>query len=212
MTASRRQILCAVDFSDASYQAISRGSLIAQLIQADLTLVHAIHVLPHTFGVLRKQDSQSQALMADAQERARTLLREAKQAHVPYAVTSKSIVQAGSWKDIMLATAMEKDPYLVIIPPTQTFSREDYQSLSKYLGCPMLVFPYDETKTQNNHIRKLLLVGDSTSLIERWGDLVKTVFSLMSTEVYLVATTPAGTGVREHEIIIPTLSPYHPIL
>jgi len=191
-------ILCAVDFSEASYQAIQKASLFAQLMQADLTLVHAIHVLPQTFGVLRQQDAQSQSLLAEAHEQARDLLRQAKKAYIPYAVTSKSIIGTHSWKDTLLATAMETNPYLIVIPPTETFSRQDIQSILTQANCPVLVFPQQEMEEVNSRsIKKMLLMGDADYLTEEWKDLVEAVFSLMNTEAYLVV--PAKVGLRPSE-------------
>ncbi|RMG25848.1 MAG: universal stress protein, partial [Bacteroidetes bacterium] len=87
-------LLCPVDFSAASYEAIEKAGFLAQLFQADLTLLHVVKV-PVSFGVDYGMDEQSEVLTQKAARHARLLLREAKRAYIPYAVKCKSSIRFG---------------------------------------------------------------------------------------------------------------------
>jgi nucleotide-binding universal stress UspA family protein len=112
-----KNILCPVDFSESSYEAIEKASFLAQLFQADLTLIHVISVLPKSFGVVFGLDLNSSKMMEKANQNARTLLREAKKKYVPYAVKCKSSIRVGRASEQIIKEAEELGSELIVIAP-----------------------------------------------------------------------------------------------
>lgn len=114
---SLRNILCPVDFSEPSYRAIEQASFLAQMLQADLTLMHVVrNRIPGKIGTISGADRASQALVAKATEDTRTLLREAKRKYVPFAINCRSAVRVGDPISEILTEAAERDSELIIIP------------------------------------------------------------------------------------------------
>lgn len=114
---SLTNILCPVDFSESSYRAIEQASFLAQMVQADLTLMHVVrNRIPGKLGTISGADRASQSLVAQATDDARTLLREAKRKYVPFAINCKSAVRYGEPIAEILAEASERNSELIFIP------------------------------------------------------------------------------------------------
>jgi nucleotide-binding universal stress UspA family protein len=134
-------ILCLVDFSPLSYEAIEKASFLATLFQADLTLLHVIQVLPRTFGVTRGLDRNAQELMGQAEEDARTLLREAKKKYVPYAVSCKSSLRKGKISQEILDDAERLHTDLIVMAaPNGEEQKNHLREVMRKASCPVLTY------------------------------------------------------------------------
>jgi universal stress protein A len=193
-----RHILCPVDFSPVSYEAVEKASFLAQLLQADLTLLHVINVLPQSFGVLRGDDASSQHLMEEVTDKARTLLRETKQRYIPYAVSSKSLIRTGRVEDEVIAAAQALNTDLLVIPSRGTTYEPLIGKILRDAPCPVLAYqclPLEAGQTERpKGFRRVLVALDEEGRLSGLEDALMSYLSFMGPEVYLLAVgQPDGT-------------------
>ncbi len=182
-----RQIVCAVDFSPASHEAISKASFLAQLYQADLNLLHVIHVLPQTFGVTHPSDLATQDMMVQAEERARDLLRQAKQTHIPYAVKSRSFVRGGNWADEILVHLKESGADLLVVPGGESELQEPMDKLIDKVDIPILAFQPSTNGTGSRlGFRRVLLALGPNDHLEGMDQLLVRQMAQLDLEVLLL--------------------------
>ncbi len=185
-----KQILCPVDFSDASYRAIEQASFLAQMYQANLTLVHIVsNVLPEALGVVRGNDMESQKMVAEASEGARELLREAKRKYVPFAITCKSSIRYGSIADGILEEANERNADLIIMARASAAIENKASVLSRVImeraTCPVLA--YCPSEVERIGFRRILIPLHPKMDTQRLQTYVKDYLSQMMPEVHLIA-------------------------
>lgn len=193
-----RQILCTVDFSPASYVAIEKATFLAQLFQADLHLLHVIDVLPQSFGVMNSSDLASQDLMAQAEERARELMRQAKRDLIPYAVKSKSFVRGGNWDTETLAFIRENQTDLLIVPGGETELEEDLDVLLEKATCPVLVYqqpPHQSEPTKG--FRRILLALDAKDEVSGLDQFIINHLTMLDPQVMLLGIISPDKEKRE---------------
>lgn len=200
-----RHILCPVDFSPASYDAVEKASFLAQLLQADLTLLHVINVLPQSFGVMSQGDSHSQDLVQDVTERTRTLLRETKQRYIPYAVRSKSIVRTGRVSQEIIEASRQTNADLLIMPSRGTTFEPLVGNILREAACPVLAYqrlPHEVGQPeQSKGFRRVLVALDEEGHLSGLEEVLMRYLSLMGPEVYLLAIGQADQSPRELEAL-----------
>jgi nucleotide-binding universal stress UspA family protein len=198
-------ILCPVDFSPASYDAIEKASFLAQMLQADLTLLHVINVLPQTFGVLNESDSQSQNLVQEVTERTRELLRETKQRYIPYAVRSKSIIRSGRVSEEVVKAARQLNSDLMILPSRGSTFEPLVSTILRDAHCPVLAYqrlPQEAGQSeQSKGFRRVLVALDEEGSLSGLEDFMMRYLSLMGPEVYLLAVGQPGESPRKLEAL-----------
>ena len=184
------QILCPVDFSEASYHAIEQASFLAKMYQANLTLVHVVsNVLPESLGIVHGNDMESQKMVGQAEERARELLRAAKRKYVPFAITCKSSIRFGSIADSILAEANDRSSDLIVIARASMADDGRPSSLSRVLmeraSCPVMAYcPNEQERVGFRRILIPLHPKMETSPLQHY---VKDYLSQMMPEIHLVA-------------------------
>lgn len=199
-----RHILCPVDFSPASYDAVEKASFLAQLLQADLTLLHVINVLPQTFGVLKESDAQSQNLVQEVTEHTRGLLRETKQRYIPYAVRSKSIIRSGRVSEEVVKAARQLNSDLMILPSRGSTFEPLVSTILRDAHCPVLAYqrlPQEAQQEQSKGFRRVLVALDEEGNLSGLEEFMMRYLSLMGPEVYLLAVGQPGESPRNLETL-----------
>ena len=198
-------ILCPVDFSESSYEAIEKASFLAQLFQADLTLLHVISVLPKSFGVVFGLDLSSSRMVEKATQNARTLLREAKKKYVPYAVKCKSSIRVGRVSEQIIKEAVELDSDMIVIAAKgpgkdeTPFMGANTNQVISGAPCPVITYTKLEHTTGYNPkgFRNLLIPIDPEEDFSDMRSYLTDHFSMMSPEVTLISIVPVGTTKEE---------------
>ncbi|MEZ4776660.1 MAG: universal stress protein [Bacteroidia bacterium] len=193
-----KHILCPVDFSEASYQAIEKASFFAQLFQADLTLLHVINVLPQSFGVVFGLDINSNNMVEKATENARTLLREAKKNYVPYAVTCKSSIRVGNHAEQILLEADEISADLIVLnlPEMASSDASGKASYTDHLvlhaDCPVMTFRANKPDgiEARKGFRKILIPVNRNSPLAEIYRYLDQYLSFMAPEITLFSVLP----------------------
>jgi nucleotide-binding universal stress UspA family protein len=183
-------ILCPVDFSENSYAAIEKASFLAQLFQADLTLLHVLSVLPRSFGVVWGRDRQSEADVAEATEKARALLRAAKQKYVPYAVTCKSSIRVGKVSEEILqeSEALGSDLIVMAMHGAKLSEASLTTKVISHSARPVLTYYASKAEGEESRkgFRRILIPVDPVVGISELSQFVAQYLSLMSPEVLLL--------------------------
>ncbi len=146
-----RNILCPVDFTEKSGVIIEKAAFMARLYQADLTLLHVVSNMTAYMGSLYGFDSAANPewffpVTEQAKERARELLRDLKQKHVPYVVTCKSSIRYGNIREEIIEEAEELNADLIVIgihDKEGVLNRQignTVQNVVSAAPCPVLVF------------------------------------------------------------------------
>ena len=206
-------ILCPVDFSESSYEAIEKASFLAQLFQADLTLLHVISVLPKSFGVVFGLDLSSSKMVEKATRNARTLLREAKKKYVPYVVKCKSSIRVGRTSEQIIKEAVELDSDMIVIATkgpgkneTPFMGANTNQVIS---GAPCPVITYTKLKHLNGYnpkgFRNLLIPIDPEEDFVNMRTYISDHFSMMSPEITLLSVVPVGSTNEEIKEVVAKL-------
>jgi universal stress protein A len=200
-----RHILCPVDFSPASYDAVEKACFLAQVLQADLTLLHVINVLPQTFGVLRETDQKSQDLVQEVTERTRTLLRETKQRYIPYAVRSKSIIRSGRVTEEVVKAARQINADLLVLPSRGSTFEPLVSTILRDAHCPVLAYqrlPHEaDLPEQSRGFRRVLIALDEEGNLSGLEEFLMRYLSMMDPEVYLLAIGQPGDSPRRLETL-----------
>lgn len=190
-----KHILCPVDFSPSSYDAVEKASFLARLFQADLTLLHVVSVVPQSFGVVYGLDSSSQTLVEDAHEKIRTLLRDAKKKYVPYAVTCKSVVRTGRVSTEILAEAEAQNTDMILMATHGLSLSGSITEVIEGAHCPVVAYQRLEAENGEQRLgfRKILVPVDHTAgrahLVELRQQM-NLFLSRMSPEVVLLTVLP----------------------
>ncbi|GAB4422563.1 MAG: hypothetical protein OHK0039_38670 [Bacteroidia bacterium] len=197
---SLKNILCPVDFSASSYDAVEKASFLAQLLRADLTLLHVVSVLPQSFGVVYGLDLDSQNLVADAETKIRELLRQVKQRYVPYVVSCKSVIREGRVADEIIAQASESQTDLIIMATHGLHLSESISTVISHAPCPVVAFqrlPSEEgVLEQHKGFRKILIPIDAEHPAKGIAELegqVGRYLGMMSPEVVLLSVLQPGS-------------------
>lgn len=194
-------ILCPVDFSDASYEAIRRASFLARLFQADLTLLHVVQI-PVSYGVDYGIDPQSTKLVERASGQARTLLRQAKKAYIPYAVKCKSSIRYGNTSHEIEEEAKRlNSDFIVMAMDNSPNSEKVYQEIVNRVSCPVLYLPCSKNalgKSSYMGFKKILipLNLDAHIPIDTTGLLryIRDYFSAMGPELLILCVIEPGAS------------------
>lgn len=190
-----KHILCPVDFSPSSYDAVEKASFLARLFQADLTLLHVISVVPRSFGVVYGLDDSSQTLIDDAHEKIRTLLREAKKKYVPYAVTCKSSIRTGRVSTEILREAEAQQADMILMAAHGLSLSGSMSEVIDGANCAVVAYQRLETENGEQRLgfRKILVPVDHTagraSLVEL-RQHIHLFLARMSPEVVLLTVLP----------------------
>ncbi|MCB0854307.1 MAG: universal stress protein [Bacteroidetes bacterium] len=200
-----KNILCPVDFSESSYEAIEKASFLAQLFQADLTLLHVINVLPQSFGVVFGLDLSSSKMMEKATQNARTLLREAKKKYVPYAVKCKSSIRVGRASEQIIREAEELGSELIVIA-----SKGPGENETPFMGantnqvisgapCPVITYNQIEKNSGSNPkgFRNILIPIDLKEDFSEIRAYICEHFSRMGPAVTIISVVPVGSSKEE---------------
>jgi nucleotide-binding universal stress UspA family protein len=183
-------ILCPVDFSENSYAAIEKASFLAQLFQADLTLLHVLSVLPRSFGVVWGRDRQSEEDVAQATEKARSLLRAAKQKYVPYAVTCKSSIRVGKVSEeiIQEAETLNADLIVMAMHGAKLSEASLTTKVISHSTRPVLTYYAHPAEGEESRkgFRRILIPVDPVVGISELSQFVVQYLSMMSPEVLLL--------------------------
>ncbi|MEZ4827670.1 MAG: universal stress protein [Bacteroidia bacterium] len=195
-----KHILCPVDFSEASYQAMEKASFFAQLYQADLTLLHVIHVLPQSFGVVYGLDMSTNAMVEKATENARVLLREAKQKYVPYAVKCKSSIRIGYPPEMIMEEAATTGADLIVLnlPATAgngAFPEETDQVLAQ-AQCPVIAFHAHKPDGLESRMgfKKILVPLSRTTPLQAIYQYLDRYLSITGSDILLIGSLPADAS------------------
>ncbi|MDX2250189.1 MAG: universal stress protein [Bacteroidia bacterium] len=191
-------ILCPVDFSEASYQAIEKASFFAQLFQADLTLLHVISVLPKSFGVVFGLDLNTRDMVDKATENARTLLREAKKNYVPYAVKCKSSIRVGNLAGQVIEEAAAIKADLLVITLQESARQDsavDDSHLSQILrevSCPVITFRASKPSglEARKGFKKIVIPVQRKANLAAIKDYINNYLSFMGPEIVLISVLP----------------------
>ncbi|MEM6265414.1 MAG: universal stress protein, partial [Bacteroidota bacterium] len=188
-------ILCPVDFTPSSYHAIEQASFLAQLFQADLTLLHIVNVVPYSTGMLKGNDIDSQEMMLQAEEKARQLLRESKKAYVPYSVECKSSIRFGQVADGIVQEAKKLNAGLVVMDVEgdndDVLKGDIVQHVIQKAPCPVLAY---RRQGESMGYRKVLV---PIFLQPEMGEVlafVRDYLSQMGPEVHLLAFATPDTS------------------
>ncbi|RMG69477.1 MAG: universal stress protein [Bacteroidetes bacterium] len=190
-----KHILCPVDFSPSSYDAVEKASFLARLYQADLTMLHVISVVPKSFGVAYGLDMSSQTLVEDAHDKIRDLLREAKRKYVPFAVSCKSSIRTGRVSDEIIKEAREKDTDLIVMAAHGLSLSGSISEVIEGADCPVVAYQRLEGENHEQRLgfRKILVPVDHQAGRAGLVDLRKNMnlfLSRMSPEVVLLTVLP----------------------
>ncbi|MEM9986707.1 MAG: universal stress protein, partial [Bacteroidota bacterium] len=193
-------ILLAVDFGPRTDEAIQQASLLAQLNQSDLYLLHAIHVLPQSFGVAAQTDAQSQDLISQTETQVRDLLREAKKKYIPLAVTARSQVRVGSWFESLRNVAEEIRPCLIMFPDLEGELGQSFLELAQQMDEPFMVYT-SERDLRNSNVKGVgqTLVGTLPGWkVEKTCQSLVGNLSLMSQQIELVTWVTESRTPNQH--------------
>lgn len=186
-----KNILCPVDFSEASYDAIEKASFLARLFQANLTLLHVIPPLAQSLGLDSGPDRRQEILEA-SEERARTLMRQAKRRFIPYAVNSKSSIRVGRASEEILADAERLNSDLIVMAAQGTEVGKSLKTVMDLAQCPVMAYrrieQSNELGEQLKGFRKILLPLPIDTDLNAPGHLesyIETYLSHMSPELVM---------------------------
>lgn len=184
-----------MDFSESSYRAIEQASFLAQMIQADLTLMHVVSgQLPGKLKVVQGTDRASQALVAQATEDARTLLREAKRKYVPFAINCRSAVRYGDPISQLLAEAEERNSGLIFIPCNLSGLDSPSQKMKLLQDAPIPVL-FCKNLGEAKGFRKLLLALPDDQYIREIGSYLHKHFDIIMQKLHVLV--PGGEDAAE---------------
>ncbi len=192
---SLKNILCPVDFSESSYQAIEHASFLAQMLQADLTLMHVVQEqLPGKLGMVHGPDQASQKLIAKATEDARILLREAKRKYVPFAINCKSAVRYGDTIREIVAEAVERNSDILFIPPGLEGVTSNSKSLKllQSAGCSVM---FCKNLGKEKGFRKIVLAQEHEHELKDLAAYLFRNFNLMLQRLHVLV--PGGEDAAE---------------
>lgn len=122
---SVKNILCPVDFSQDSENSIKRAAFLAQLFNAELSLIHVITLVPNPYTMLYGIDFQ----VTDTDqiiESARKTLNELRQNHVPDAVTTKTQVMVGTLADELAKAVQQFESGLIVMSTSGSHGAEEF--------------------------------------------------------------------------------------
>lgn len=195
---SLRNILCPVDFSEPSYRAIEQASFLAQMLQADLTLMHVVSEhLPGKLGLVHGPDQASQSMIANATEDARTLLREAKRKYVPFAINCRSAVRYGHPITEILAEATERGSGMIFIPGDLAGVDGASSGLSLLQGASVPVL-FCRNLSEEKGFRKIVLALSQEHTIKEIAAYVLAHFNLMMQRLHVLV--PGGEDADERMV------------
>ena len=196
-----KNILCPVDFSPASYDAIEKASFLARMFQADLTLLHVIPTLPLSLGLQNNQSMQGHAVIANTETEARNLLRAAKREYVPFAVNSRSSIRHGHVTEEILADADRLNSDMIILAAHGPEIGKSLKSVMEQAKCPVMAFrklpQTDDVGAQLKGFRKILLPLSSQLDLDNLGPLetyIEKYLSFMCPELVMAKMIEAGTS------------------
>jgi len=192
---SLKNILCPVDFSEPSYRAIEQASFLAQMLQADLTLLHVVQQqIPAHLGVVKGADASSQAMLETATEQARALPREAERNYVPFSISLKTPVPYGAPIPAILAEAAERQSALICIPCDLQGVDEGNKGveLLQHAESPVL---FCRNLDEQKGFRKLLLALSDDDVVKDMAGYLHDHFDLMIQHLHLLV--PGGDQAAE---------------
>lgn len=202
-----KRILCPVDFSESSSEVIEKASFLAQLFQADLTLLHVISVLPQSFGVIYGLDLNSSQMVETARENARDLLRDLKKKFVPYAITCKSEIRVGRPSEEILKAVQELPADLLIIS-TQGAGEGETPVMGAYThqiisgaACPVLTFQAANPGSGKKGFRKIIIPVNEQMVMGKIKGFLTRYFSIMGPDVLLVTIIPEDATPHRESVI-----------
>ena len=177
-------ILCPIDFSPNSYQAIPQASFLAQMFQADLTLVHVItHESMEALGGMPGIAWDTQEQMDNAGSLVREKLRSVKKEHVPYAITCKSALRYGEPVEGIIEEAYERETELIFMSAIgngKTGASEVSIRVVQEAGCPVLIY---HEKNANKGFRRVYIPSRHGESLETASQFIEDYLSIMSPAV-----------------------------
>ncbi|MEM7373218.1 MAG: universal stress protein [Bacteroidota bacterium] len=195
-------ILCPVDFSQASYDAIEKASFLARLFQSDLTLLHVIPdlLLARSPGLSKNEDWHAQHKMDEAENEARKLLRKAKRRYIPYVVKSRSSIRRGNVAEEILLDAERLNSDLIIMAAKGQEIGESLKVVMEKASCPVLAYHKhkltNDIGEQMKGFRRILLPLPAQWDFDRVGHLesyIETYLSFMCPELVMAKMIEPGT-------------------
>lgn len=189
-----KQILCPVAFSEKSEDVIEKAAFLAQLYQADLTLLHVISSLSAYMGELYGFNATSNpewfySMTEQAKDRARDLMRDIKKEKVPLAVKCKSSVRYGGVASEILEEAKAINADLIILT---THNHDDLMSLPlgstaqdviSRADCPVMTL---HTIGEEKGYRKILVPVDVTFGAKEITEYITKYFSVRDPDVEFI--------------------------
>ncbi|MFZ5433867.1 MAG: universal stress protein [Calditrichota bacterium] len=112
-----KKILCPIDFSEPSYEALKVATELAQNFSAELTIVHVVPLVPtvtamdRTVGTNTAAAQYQQSLEAESKH----LLAEAVEKYVPKTLTVRPFIETGDAAHVVAKIAEEEDTDLVVL-------------------------------------------------------------------------------------------------
>lgn len=142
-----KKILCPIDFSEPSHQALKVASELALNFSAELTVIHVIPDIPRATTA----DPAAQATQAyrqyqhELEAESKTLLARAIRDFVSPKLTARQIIETGDAAHVVAKIAGEEDADLVVV---STHGRTGWrrfvfgsvaERIVRYAQCPVLV-------------------------------------------------------------------------
>jgi len=142
-----KKILCPIDFSEPSYEALKVASEMAQKFSAELTVIHVVPDIPKA----TPPDPSAQGTEAylryqrELESESKNLLRDAVRKYVAADLKVREIIETGDAAHIVSQIAEEEDADLVVV---STHGRTGWrrfvfgsvaERIVRYAQCPVLV-------------------------------------------------------------------------
>ena len=139
------KILCAIDFSEASFEALKAANELAQGLSSELLLVHVVPSVSWPADLVAAEGCNMECCQKQLVEDARRKLDEAARTRVPDSVTRRVILKEGDPGHEILQTAEEESVNLIVIATHGMSSWHHYvhgavaQRVIQHTPCAVLV-------------------------------------------------------------------------
>jgi len=148
-----KKILCPIDFSEPSYEALKVASELALNFSAELTIVHVVPLLPTVTATDRAAGATAAAAQYQQELEAESarLLDEAVNQYVSKNLSIRKFIEIGDTAQVVAKMAEEEDTDLVVV---STHGRTGWRHLVfgsnaerivRYTQCPVLTIQAPHT-------------------------------------------------------------------
>jgi nucleotide-binding universal stress UspA family protein len=140
-----KTIVCGVDFSQASYEALKAANELADAFSAELLLVHVTHCVALSTDLAAAGGVGLQAYAREVVQEARATLQEVVAERVPDAIQTRQILREGEPGHEIIEVAEAEDANLIVIASHGTSGLHHYlhgsvaQRVIQHAPCAVLV-------------------------------------------------------------------------